>query len=130
MDDQQLRDLLHEIIHDVDAGRVTVPRPRGLAAALGAPVLVAALGLGACSGAGQSPAREPAARRDAPPPAADAAAAMAPDLGPPVAPAYGVPPPLDRPTPPPMDPGAVAEYAVVMPMDPGPQPEYAAPHRP
>ncbi len=46
MSDRELRRILHDIIDDLDAGRLRAPRPRRFIRWLGAPVLAASLGLG------------------------------------------------------------------------------------
>jgi hypothetical protein len=125
MDDRDLRSLLHEIIADLDAGRIAVPRPRTLAQRIGAPVLATALGLGlgACSGGSSPPPRDQSGpvQRDAPkdraarPPAQDAA--VPPAMDPASAPEYAAP-----------DPGAVNEYGV--PAMVPPRPELAPPVAP
>jgi hypothetical protein len=157
MDDRDLRSLLHEIIADLDAGRIAVPRPRTLAQVIGAPVLATALGLGlaACSSGSSPPPRDqsgPVQRaeprdRAAPPPALDAAAPRAMDPAP--TPEYAAPDPGPvneygvpsmRPLRPEMAPPVAPAYGVPpmraepmpppgrpMDMDPGPAAEYRAP---
>ena len=114
MDDRELRELLQEIIDDVDEGRVEVEKPRTLRIA--GPILAAAIGIAGCAGAGTTKTPDPpdnrprtqqvdaGAKQGEPQPPA-----MRRDPAP--VPAYGVP--VTRPTrPKPMrDPGPVAEYA-------------------
>jgi len=115
MNEREMRELLQEVIDDVDSGRVEVEKPRVLKVA--GPLLALAIGLAGCSGPGNKHVKDPGDNRSV---------AAQPDSGvkvvprppppdmrvriPPPVPAYGVP--IARPRPKPMkDPGPVAEYA-------------------
>jgi hypothetical protein len=113
MQEQELRSQLRQIIDDIDAGRLAVPRPPGMMMRVGGTLCVAALGLGLCA----CPGKGPIGPTDPGP---------APTVTSTPQPAYGVPAPEPGPTP---DPGAVAEYmapdpGTMPPVDPSVRPMY------
>ncbi len=128
MNDRDMRELLQEIIDDVDQGRVRVTRPRVLKTAGTVLAAAAALGIAACSGPAKRDARDPGDNRPAPAQVDAGTQAAEPDAAanndptpkppdmqpPPPVPAYGVP--VTQPRPPKR-----------RPLDPGPQPEYGVP---
>jgi len=122
MNDREMRELLQEIIDDVDSGRVEIERPRTLRRAGTVLAAAAALGLAAC---GPTAPKNVQAPQDGRPQAAQVDGSAP-----------------KRPTPPKprVDPGPQPEYAapITTPdkrpkprkkprIDPGPQAEYAAP---
>ena len=114
MQEHELRATLRQIMEDIDAGRVVVPRPSGLGARLGSTLCVAALGLGLAACPGKGPTQPPG---PGPTPTAE----------PTMRPAYGAPFPGPGPSP---DPGATVEYmapdpGTAPPIDTGPRPLYA-----
>lgn len=96
MTDHDLRKQLHQIIDDIDSGRLTLPRRRAPRLPVGSTVLVAALGLGLMGCGGNKPGTT------SPQPTTTGTTTLpAPE------PMYGAPePPPDRN----VDPDVMAEY--------------------
>ncbi len=113
MTDREMRAVLHQIIEDIDEGRLKLPRRSSRALPVGGSVLVAALGLGLVGCSGSKPTTvTPAPTETVEPKPAPTETSTTPS-----------PPPAPTETKP-VDPGPTPDY---MAPDPAPQPMYGVP---